>query len=352
MDLSIKTTLGISSFIFLTHLSAQATDVLYAPAFCEPEALTIMVSNKTSEPQRLWTQVRFDGELQELHHDLDAKSQIKISGTRFLPSKMAFSVKSWTKNSLQITARCEESLSIPLSDLTSSQVSHWLPSSVKSVKVHLLNLFLKSNTVKLQAFNKGGAVIGEKEVLLKNYYDTESFKWTLPENASRVEVVGQERLHSLLFYDSIGVEKLSPAVAMAPVRLPASTNKTYFLVSTKNARPEEAFVIALDDATQIATAREQIRNPSLEKIIVAGIELGNGGFNRAFFSRDKSPYSWSVNRVDAFADFAHIDCDGSPDLTEERLMMKLNEGGRICFWRYRIIKELSSSEVSSGTLKP
>ncbi len=69
-----------------------------------------------------------------------------------------------------------------------------------------------------------------------------------------------------------------------------------------------------------------------------------------FFQKDKSPYSWSVNRVDAFADFAHIDCDGSPDITEERLMQKLNEGGRICFWRYRVVRELKAEEVSSGKL--
>ncbi|MEK2645392.1 BP74-related protein [Bdellovibrio sp. BCCA] len=352
MDFSIKTTLGISSFVLLTSLSAQASDVVYVPAYCAPQALTVFVTNKTSEPQRLWTQVRFDGELQELHHDIDAKSQIKIAGTQFLPSQMGFSIKSWTKNSLQITTRCDESLSIPLSDLTSPQVSHWLPSNVKSVKVHLLNLFLKSNSVKLQAFNKAGSVIGEKEVLIEKYYDTSSFKWTLPENAARIEVVGQERLHSLMFYDQFGEEKLSPAVALKPVSFSLDDQKTYFLVSTKDARPEESFVIALKDDQQIATAREQIKNPALEKIIVAGIELGNGGFNRAFKSRDKSPYSWSVNRVDAFADFAHIDCDGSPDLTEERLEQKLNEGGRICFWRYRIIKELSASEVASGTLKP
>lgn len=351
MDLSIKTTLVIASLMFLPSTQALAADVVYVPGFCPPEALTLTVNNKTSEPQRLWTQVRFDTDLQELHHDIDAKSQMKIPGSKFLPQQMAFSIKSWEKNSLQITARCDDNQSIPLSDVTSPQVSHWLPHGVKSVKIHLLNLFLKSNSVKLKAFGKNEVLLGEKDLTIEKYYDTESLKWTLPENIVRVEVVGKERLHSLLFYDEANTEKISPALALKPVTLPVDSQKTYFLVSTKEARPEEAFVIALSDAQQIATAQEQIKNPSLEKIIVGGIELGNGGFNRAFLARDKSPYSWSVNRVDAFADFAHISCDGSPDLTEERLLEKLNEGGRICFWRYRVVKELSAQEVATGLFK-
>lgn len=351
MDLSIKTTLVIASMTLLPWTQAQAADVVYAPAFCPPEALTITVRNKTAEPQRLWTQVRFETDLQELHHDIDAKSQIKIPGEKFLPQQMAFSIKSWEKNSLQITARCDDNASFPLSDLTSPQVSHWLPSGVKSVKLHLLNLFLKSNAVKLKAFGKNDLLLGEKDLILEKYYDTESLKWAFSQNIVRIEVFGNERLHSLLFYDEANTEKISPAVTLKPVSLPVDPQKTYFLVSTKEARPEEAFVIALSDSQQIATAREQIKNPSLEKIIVGGIELGNGGFNRAFLARDKSPYSWSVNRVDAFADFAHISCDGSPDLTEERLLEKLNEGGRICFWRYRVVKELSAQEVATGIFK-
>ena len=352
MDLSIKTTLGTAALMFLLSTPAKASDVFYVPAFCAPEKLTLLVSNKTAEPQRLWTQVRFDDELQEIHHDLDPKSEIKIAGSEFLPDFRGFSVKTGTTNSLQIKARCENSACIPLSSVTSPQVSHYLPTSISTVKVHLLNLYLKSNTVHLRAFNKTGVEVASQDVTLEKYYDTKTFKWNLPAEASRVEVSGEGRLHSWLFYDSLLSEKLSPGVALKPVTLSAEAIKTYFLVSTRDARPEEAFVIALEDPQQIATAREQIRNPALEKIIVAGIELGNGGHNRAFMSRDKSPYSWSVNRVDAFADFAHIDCDGSPDLTEERLMQKLNEGGRICFWRYRITRELTASEVSSGELKP
>ena len=351
MDLSIKTTLSIISFVTLSSAPAHAADVVYVPDFCKPELLTLTVTNKTAQPQRLWTQVRFDQDVQETDYDIDAKAQIKISGEQFLRTPMAFSIKSWTANSLQIHASCEGGLSFPLSSVTSPTASHVLPAGTRTVKMHLLNLYLKANSMRVKAYGKSGAVLGEKSLRVDNYYDTQALKWSFTEDVRKIEVVGDARLSSLLFYDADGEFKNSPAV-FATTPLAVDTTKTYFLVSTKTGRPDEAFVIALDDPAKIATAREQIKNPALEKIIVAGIELGHGGYNRAFLARDKSPYSWSVNRVDAFADFAHISCDGSPDLTEERLLQKLNEGGRICFWRYRVVRELKPAEVSVGQLLP
>lgn len=352
MDFGIKTLITLGSLILFASLPAGASQTFYSPALCAPEDLTVVVQNKSKNFQRIWTQIRLGEELDEIHQDLEAGQTLKIRGTSFLNEKMGFSVKSWDRNAVSVSSVCANSFSAPLTDLTSPEVSHWLPSSVRTVKLHLLNLYLKSNSVKLIAYSRSGEVLGEKTLELEKYYVTSELKWSLSREVARIEVKGTHRLHSLLTYDGGDSEKVSPAVALAPVRLEVDPGKTYFLISTKTARPDEAFVIALDTPETIATAREQIRNPALEKIVVAGIELGNGGFNRAFQSRDKAPYSWSVSRVDAFADFAHIDCDGSPDIVEERLLQKLNEGGRICFWRYRVVRELSADEVASGKLKP
>lgn len=239
-----------------------------------------------------------------------------------------------------------------IGDLTSPKVTHQFSTPVKTVKIYLLNLSLQTNSIKLKAYDAGGNFLGEKQTSTLKYYETITFKWSLPQPVARIEVEGQQRLSSVILYDDHSIEKSVPAQVARPVPLSADPNKTYFLVSTKEARPEESFVIALDDSKMIETARDQIKFKDLEKIVVAGIELGHGGFNRAFYSKDRSPYSWSVYRVDAFADFAYIDCDGSPDLVEERLMQRLNEGGRICFWRYRVTRELSLQEINSGYLIP
>lgn len=354
MDLSIKTSLRLSSWILSLTLATEAwaSDVVYVPGMCDPSELTLEVSNKSSEAQRFWTQVRFDDEIKEDPYDLAPKTTLKISAETFLLEKSGFSVKAWDKNTLSISATCKGSAKVPLNDVTSPEVTHWLPSGTTTIKMHILNLFLAKNKVTVTAFDSSRNFLGQREVVLTKNYVTESFKWTLTKEVAFVEVSGDQRLHSWLFFESNSEEKFSPAWVAKPKMLAASPELTYFLVSTKENRPSESFVIALSDAQKIATAREQIHNKSLEKIIVAGIELGHGNFNRSFSSKDKSPYSWSVHRVDAFADFAHIDCDGSPDLTEERLMQKLNEGGRICFWRYRVVRELTLQEVTQGRLHP
>ncbi|MFS4459800.1 hypothetical protein [Bdellovibrio sp. HCB2-146] len=349
MDLSIKTSIGILITVF-TSLPSFAAEVFHSPSLCEPEKQVLVMQNLTRTPQRAWTQVRLEGYVDEIQWDVKPQEKLEIKSSEFLSEMKYFSVKPLNNQAFRFTVKCTEGLTWTLTSSTSPQVSHYVPSQARSFKIYLQNLFLQSQKVTLRAFDKAQNVVAEKEITIEKSYDTESLKWNLSSDVSRIDVVGTERLHSDVFYIQNNQEIQSPGLSQV-AKLSPSSDKVYFLVSTKSAAADEAFVIALDEPSKIATAREQIQNPLLEKIIVAGIELGNGGFNRAFKARDKAPYSWSVSRVDAFADFAHIDCDGSPDLTEERLEQKLSEGGRICFWRYRVIRELSPEEVRSGKLK-
>ncbi|UOF02113.1 BP74-related protein [Bdellovibrio reynosensis] len=347
MDLSKAIIYGI----MLLSSTSMASEIVYSTGFCEPSEMTVTIKNKTPEMQRAWSQVRIDDEIQEQHFDLAGGAQIQIPGDRFLSGKQGFAFKTWDKKSLSITASCAGSLNYPLTDTTSPEVTHYLPSGITTVKLQLMNLFLKAQTVKLRGYGKFGNLLEQKEITIEKYYDTSALKWNFSEEVLRLEIIGEQRLHSLLVFEEKNLEKISPALPKIVSFSPAA-DKNYFMVSTKGPNPEESFVIALSDLQQVATAREQIQNKQLEKIIVARIELGHGGYNRALSAKDKSPYSWSVYHVDAFADFAHIDCDGSPDLTEERLPQKLSEGGgRICFWRYRIIKELSAEEVAFGKVR-
>lgn len=350
MDKRLKTIIGVCSLSLLT-LSAEAAQVFYAPDKCAPSELQLVLINRSSSEVKAWTQVRVGLDIDEQEFDLEPLSKVKVAGEDFLKHSQSFSVKTPDDNKLQVVLQCKDQLEVTLSSYTSPFVTHELQSPSRSVKVDLLNLYLKKNTVTLKAFSRDNALIAERTVSLENSYDTQSFKWIFDHEVARIEVVSEERVNSVVLSAVDDGELQSHAVVKPAARLPASNDKTYFLVSTRDKNPTGAFVIALDQPEQIATAREQIARPELEKIVVARIGLGSGGFNRSFTANDKSPYSWSVAQVENFADFAHIDCDGSPDLVEERLNRKLNEDARICFWRYRIIRELSSEEVRSGTLK-
>jgi hypothetical protein len=347
-----KTTLVATLVLSASIAAAPAygAEVFYSPGFCDPKALTIFVQNKSSEAEKWWTQVHENGVIKEGYQELDAKSEMKIAGTDFLSEKRGFSVKAGNANTLRFTATCD-SQKVLLNSATSPQVTHYLPFGISSVKLSLLNLYLNSNDVNLKAFDFNGVLIEEKPIHLGKHYETQNLKWNLSRPVGRIEASAINRFHSEIFYSD--EEKQSPPLAMSPVRLPASESKKYFMISTKTPSENGSFVIALDDEETIATAREQIRRPELEKIVVARIALNNGpSINRNFQSRDKAPYSWNVTYVDAFGDFAHIDCDGNPDLVEERLQQRINEGGRICFWRYRVVRELTPSEVSTGVLNP
>ncbi|MDG0818198.1 BP74-related protein [Bdellovibrio svalbardensis] len=350
MDKRLKTIIGVCSLILMTHLPAKASEVFYSPDLCAPEELNLVLINNSDQPLKAWTQVRSKMDIDEIQFDIPAQTKSKISGDEFLKSRQAFTVKTNDNDKLQVILQCAHRPELSLGTFTSPEVTHLFSKPTQSLKIHLLNLFLKSNSVKMKALGSLGEVIEERSITLENYYDTESLKWILPRPVSRLEISGTDRLHSEVLYESQDVELQSKGSALKNVTFNVNPEKTYFLVSTKNQNPSGAFVIALDEAQKIATAREQIADPELEKIVVATVSLGSGNFNRAFASPDKSPYSWSVSQVDAFADFAHIDCDGSPDLVEERLERKLLEGGRICFWRYRVVRELSPLEVSTGLL--
>ncbi len=350
MDKRLKTIIGIGILIFMTHLSATASEVFYAPDLCAPEELNLVLINDTNQSIKAWTQVRTKLDIDEIEVDIPAQSKFKISGEEFLKIRQAFSIKTNTDSKLQVILQCAHQNEITLGTFTTPQITHQFSTPTQSLKIHLLNLFLKSNAVTLRALDSNNRVIAEKSLTLQNYYDTESLKWILPQPATRLEIHGADRLHSEVLYESRDVEIQSAGVSLKNVAFPVNAAKTYFLVSTKGNNPSAAFVVALDDQQKIATAREQITYPELDKIVVARVSLGSDNTNRAFLSTDKSPYSWNVSDVDAFADFANIDCDGSPDLVEERLERKLLEGGRICFWRYRVTKELSPLEVATGLL--
>lgn len=351
MDLRLKTLLLVGTL--LNTLPAWSFETQFAPAYCEPEQHRLEVENRTPFLQRLWTQVRVGDEFLEQAYDIPASGKITLDVADFTSERRAFTLRPFQENSLRVTSVCGEKTRTVLSKITSPQVSHYLPRGISRVHLHLLNLFLQEQKIQITAVSATGQTLAQEKVWLKNYYDTELLDWNIPEGTSRLDVQGTERLSSLLFFDAASGWLSSPAVAVQPVVLNPAPDKVYFLMAAKNSNLAESFVVGMDDPEMIATARQQIKNPSLEKIMIAGIELGNGNYNRSFSTTDRAPYSWSVNRVDAFGDLASVSCNGSPDLTEERLAKVLYEGGgRICFWRYRILRELSTTEIAVGQLNP
>jgi hypothetical protein len=114
---------------------------------------------------------------------------------------------------------------------------------------------------------------------------------------------------------------------------------------------DDNFVVKIEKPELIEKARTQIKNPALEKIVFAKIAKDHNGFNRNFNSGG-SFWSWSATEVTGFGDFGSTACNGQPQMLEDRVDSWIENPGQICFWSYRIKRELTSDEITKGKLAP
>ena len=128
-----------------------------------------------------------------------------------------------------------------------------------------------------------------------------------------------------------------------------SESAAYFEVRSQD-NISDSFIAKITDPDLITQARLQISNPNLEKILFAKITKGHSGFNRNWTKTEKPFWSWSVSEVTSIADLASTSCNGLPQAVEDRVDYWVKDPGRICFWSYRIRKELKPSEVASGEI--
>lgn len=335
----------------LWTFNAEALEILYAPASCDPASLTLSLQNSSAQPQTVSIQTPMGLDLKTAYFSVPAQGLLELKGSSFLPVPTGFSLRLQSSTVVKAQVHCGSDSPLNLQAMTSQEVDHWLPLGSSDLQLNVMNLFLQSNIVHLQFYDEKSQIVGEKNFSIQNYYETQSLKLAVPEGARRVHLSATARISSQVVANSILGAQQSPAFILAPVALAPASDKIYFLVSNKAPATVESFVIALSDPTLIATARDQVTHPGQSKIVAASIALGNGGFNRAFAAQDKSPYTWSVGQVSSFGDFGSNDCDGDPDAVELFLNQRLKEGGRICFWQFHVVRELSLAEVTRGELK-
>lgn len=125
-------------------------------------------------------------------------------------------------------------------------------------------------------------------------------------------------------------------------------NTVYFNMSNQD--HTQSFVFKTKDPQLIANARKQIENPDLRMILFAKIEKGPQNFNRDLSDPLSPVWSWSVSEIHGFGFFGSLDCDGSPQILEDYLLPWLNAETGICFWNYRIEREVTPTEIQTGMM--
>ncbi len=349
MDFSIKSFILICCFFIAGNSFAKTFTV--PSGICANEHSLIDIDNRNQQNQRFWIQLRSPdngGQISEFKYDVLAKKNLKIELSEFRPFEQMISIKTYSDD-LYFRFSCAEKpvqWNLPLQSKLNPNFQFMLDSS-STQQILLTNMQLRPQVVKLRYLGEMGRIIQENQIRLEHPYVTLASSVPQIEGVRSVEVIGEWRMSAYLRKTN---NQFAKDHSDKIIRTSVPEDRSYFLVKPKDEKNNDSYIVAITDPIMIQKAREQIMNPTLEKIVIARATMETKIMNRNLLDPLKTPYSWSVLTVDAFADFAHIDCDGSPELVEERLELVMNTGGSICFWRYRITRELTPEEINRGFL--
>jgi hypothetical protein len=208
-----------------------------------------------------------------------------------------------------------------------------------SGQLHLSNLSPLPQTLQIAVHTFQGSI--HKEQISLAAFAKASVDMQVSPLAT-VVIQGQYAITGL-WSTSQGTEQLEALTSQVPSSI--DPQETYFLMS--NAELTQSYIFHTHDSALITQARNQIQNPARSKILVAKIDYGNGNFNRDLLSPLRTVWSWQISQVYEFADLASQDCDGSPAIVEDALESWLGGTGAICFWNYKILRELSAQDLNN-----
>ncbi|HPI41788.1 MAG TPA: hypothetical protein PLJ21_13340 [Pseudobdellovibrionaceae bacterium] len=324
----------------------------YLPTFCKASDLVLEVTNTSLESESLWIEIPIEDQVDETHFLISPKSIEKIRWSEYYDQVKSSRIKT-RSTSLKIKALCKiknEEIAIPLNTHAHSLVEYSLEKIpvLSSIDLYVLNLYPGPQKIQITQISSSGEILDSQEDVLSTYYETLTFKIKKIDKGSKLIIKSEARMNSLIIYSANQKPFWLKSQGQTTPRPEPSPLHRYFLMAPKNSIPrdyQESYIIRVQDETLINKFREQIQNPALEKIIFASASLAKQSYNRNLFSKKSAPYSWEISQVVNFGDFGPISCDGSPDLFEERILEKINQGLYICFWKYRAVKELSLEEV-------
>jgi hypothetical protein len=164
---------------------------------------------------------------------------------------------------------------------------------------------------------------------------TKKILW--PRNLKKYSIQGQYRLSGFFYNPTIN--KISALTASKSKPQPATGN--YFVL--ENPDKTQSFIVQISDPHLLELAYKQILEPlkPQPRILIARISAGNQGYNFDTHSDYQAPWSWSVSQIHRFADFASTECNGNPQYLEQYLLPWIEQKqGLICFWGYRITREI------------
>lgn len=332
-----KTTLGLLGLILLT-IEAKS-EVLRWPQLCLNG--TLVVNNTDNQSLRAWIQKFSDGKRYESEISVRAfgKSEFPIqsSSTDDRFSLMHFN------SPLKVTAtfKCEKTGLFSKAQSLEGGVMSYEKSDLAENKIWLQNLFVGENKVNFDYLDNFGKTIRSETVLLHSF-EQKNFKTSMNDLEWQSLKISAEQRWTSFSLVSSGAR--SPQ-SVRPQPSSVDTSYAYFEVGPRDGEGD-SYVARISDPALIARARELVLHPEYEKIVFAKIEKGHQGYNRNFSKTEKSFWSWSITELTNFADIGSTACNGMPQIVEDDVDLWVQNPGRICFWNYRIKREIPVQEIT------
>lgn len=320
--------------ICATSVSVEAK-VLFWPDLCTSP--TLIVENKTALEKNFWLQRFSADDLDETEYVLTSKQTLKIDLTKQTEAERSALLHFNEANALSVQYECE-GVTYPATDLDGADLTYKKIQN-RHPKLWMQNTFTGRNAVQVDYRDAAMKVLKGRTIQLDSQETLSLVEDSI--NWSYVTVSSTNRLISYLL-DETGS---SPAVKTVSHVSTPETDGTYFLVNSKNS-DDDSFVVKITDAKLIEKARYYAQHPETEKIVFATVEKDHQGFNRNMSLKTKPLWSWSTTAVTGFGDFGSTSCNGQPQELEDRVDRWIGGVGNICFWSYRIKRELTSTEVS------
>lgn len=324
--------------IFLATSSAQS-EVFRWPKLCANQ--TVSVENKSNQEQTVWLQEWEKYIVDEADHIVPAKSKIflQLSHDPSISSQDFSLLALDNPKALKIETHCNLRDTANADSLEGGVVYYKINPHLRN-EVQLKNLYPGRNTFYIEELNSAK----KSAVLEIDVEGRELFKFTLKTEPSVkwIKITAHERFRTSIHTANTTLEPSHVEVQ----RSVASTDEKYFLMGSYDNIGDQ-FIVKIKDPAMVQKARDQISNPDLHKIVFAKIALGHQGYNRNLTKKEKSFWSWSVTEVTNISDFGSTACNGFPQALEDQAEAWVRGLGKICFWTYRIKKELTYDEVTN-----
>ena len=316
------------------------SEILRWPQLCPSGKLTIQ--NTSNRTYRAWIQNFSDGKRIETELALPARSQTSVDVKSRRPMDR-FTLMHF-ENPAKISAvyECEKTPLRVKAHSVEGGVMNFLKSDLAENKLWIQNLYSDFNQVQIEYLNADHKVVFSESLRL-GALEQKNHKPVLPGlEFSYISISAKNRFTAF---------NLTSLGATGPFSVRAQnseleTKATYFLVGPREGEGD-TFIVQIKDAEMILRARELVTHPELEKMVFAKIEKGHRNYNRNWSKKEKSFWSWAPTEVTNFADYGSTACNGIPQLLEDEIDQWVENPGIICFWNYRIKKELRSSEVAA-----